>query len=78
MVFGGAGGDAEGLGTIPFFQCCGLRDARRLGFSSKPSFLQESETAEPKLLNKPYRIQASRSGHSPLHPPQEYTEEKLL
>lgn len=50
---------------------------RGLAFSSEPLFLQESEIAEPKLLNKSERIQGSRSGCCPLHPPQKCTEEKL-
>lgn len=50
---------------------------RGSAFLSKPLFLQESEIAELKLLNKPDWIQGSRSG-SPLCLPQKCGEEKFL
>lgn len=50
---------------------------RGSAFPSEPLFLQESEIAELKLLNKPDWIQGSRSG-SPLCLPQKRGEEKFL
>lgn len=51
---------------------------RGWAFSSEPLFLQESEIAESKLLNKPGWSQGSRSGSSPLHLPQKCIAEKLI
>lgn len=56
---------------------CGLVDAQGLSFPFWALFLQESEIAELKLLNKPDWIQESRSG-SPLRLPQKCGGEKLL